>query len=66
MGFSFLHLILVVVVIAVLFGPRPFKRAGLGAGEFWRNLKRSYKGEEDIDITATVKPEQIKENEKVL
>lgn len=55
MGFSLVHLILLLVVAGVIFGPKPFHRAGRSAGDFWRNLKRGYKGEEDIDIT----PKQI-------
>jgi Sec-independent protein translocase protein TatA len=55
MGFSVIHFLLVGVVVALLFGPRPFQKAGRGAGNFWRGLKRGYEGKEDIDITDSVK-----------
>ena len=59
MGLSFTHLILLIVVAGVILGPKPFQKAGRGVGDFWRNLKRGYKGEEDIDITASVRREEI-------
>jgi Sec-independent protein translocase protein TatA len=55
LGFSFFHLIFVVVIVALIFGPKPFKRVGTSAGEFWRGLKRGYEGKHDIDITDSVK-----------
>lgn len=55
MGFSFMHLLLFAVIVGVIFGPKPFRKAGQGVGDFWRSLKRGYKGEEDIDITDTAK-----------
>lgn len=59
MGFSFVHLFLLVVIVGVVFGPGPFNRAGKSAGEFWRSLKRGYDGKEDIDITSSVRHERI-------
>jgi len=62
MGFSFVHLLLVAGVVALLFGPKPFQKAGRGAGDFWRGLKRGYEGKEDIDITDSVK--QLKDDHR--
>lgn len=52
MGFSITHLLLLGVVAALLFGPRPFQKAGRSVGDFWRGLKRGYEGKEDIEIEA--------------
>lgn len=59
MGFSIVHWLLFAVIVGVIFGPGPFKRAGTGVGEFWRSLKRSYHGKDDIDITSSVRNERI-------
>ena len=52
MGFSFAHLFLFGVIVALLFGPKPFQKAGRSAGDFWRGLKRGFEGKEDIEIEA--------------
>jgi Sec-independent protein translocase protein TatA len=63
MGFSIWHLLIVGAIVGVLFGPKPFQKAGTGVGEFWRNLKRGYEGKEDIEITAKKIPDQIDEKD---
>lgn len=52
MGISITHLLLLGFVAALLFGPKPFQKAGRGVGDFWRGLKRGFEGKEDIEIEA--------------
>jgi Sec-independent protein translocase protein TatA len=61
MGFSIVHFLLLGAIVALIFGPKPFQKAGRGAGDFWRGLKRGYDGKEDIDITDSVKREELNE-----
>lgn len=56
LGFSITHIILFVVVVALLFGAKPFKKLGAGAGDFWKGLKRGFDNKEDIEIEARRPP----------
>ena len=49
------HILLIVVVLVVLFAPNKLTGLGRGIRSGLINFKKSLKGEEDIDITHTVK-----------
>lgn len=46
---------ILLALVAIVFGPKPFFRLGAGASEFWRGLKRGMHGEHDIDVTESVR-----------
>ncbi len=53
--FSLTHILLFILICVVLFGPTKLPALGRTFGESARNFKKALKGEEDIDITHTVK-----------
>lgn len=60
MGFSFWHLIIVLVIVLLLFGPNRLPTLGKSVGEAIRGFKKGLEGDE-IDVTA--RREQIKNND---
>ena len=52
---SLTHILLIVLVLVVLFGPNKLPEIGRSIGKGTKNFKKALKGEEDIDITHTVK-----------
>jgi TatA/E family protein of Tat protein translocase len=50
-GFSILHLILVLVIVLVFFGPSRLPSLGKSLGEAIRGFKKGLEGDE-IDVTA--------------
>lgn len=57
MGFSFWHLIIVLVIVLLLFGPNRLPTLGKSVGEAIRGFKKGLDGDE-IDVTA--RSEQLK------
>ncbi len=57
MGFSFWHLIIVLVIVLLLFGPNRLPTLGKSMGEAIRGFKKGLEGDE-IDVTA--RSEQLK------
>lgn len=51
MGFSFWHLIIVLVIVLLLFGPNRIPTLGKSVGEAIRGFKKGLEGDE-IDVTA--------------
>lgn len=60
MGFSFWHLIIVLVIVLLLFGPNRLPTLGKSVGEAIRGFKKGLEGDE-IDVTA--RREQIKNSD---
>jgi sec-independent protein translocase protein TatA len=56
MGLSFWHLIIILVIVLLLFGPNRLPNLGKSVGEAIRGFKKGIEGDE-IDVT---KREQIK------
>ena len=52
---SLTHLLLLAVVLLLLFGPTRLPALGRTLGESARNFKKALRGEEDIDVTDSVK-----------
>ncbi len=52
---SLTHLLLIAVVLLLLFGKTKLPDLGRTLGESARNFKKALKGEEDIDVTDSVK-----------
>jgi sec-independent protein translocase protein TatA len=52
---SFTHLLIIGVVLVVVFAPGKFSLLGKSLGEGVRGFKKGLKGEEDIDVTDSVK-----------
>lgn len=50
-----MHLLLIVAVLVLLFAPSKIPKLGRGIRESIDGFKKGLKGEEDIDITDTVK-----------
>lgn len=49
------HILLIILVLVLVFGPTKLPALGRGIAEGFRGFKKSLKGEEDIDITASVR-----------
>jgi sec-independent protein translocase protein TatA len=60
MGLSFWHLIVVLVIVLVIFGPGRLPGLGKSLGEAIRGFKKGISGEDEIDVT---KREQIKDQD---
>lgn len=58
-SFSIVHWLLVIVVVAIVFGPKKFAEAGKGLGEGLRNFKKGLK--EDPPSEA---PHQLESGDK--
>lgn len=52
---SLTHLLLLGLVITIFIAPQKLSGLGRGLNEGMRNFRKSLKGEEDIDITHTIK-----------
>ena len=52
---SLTYLLLIAVVLLLLFGKTKLPDLGRTLGESARNFKKALKGEEDIDVTDSVK-----------
>lgn len=52
---SLTHLLLIAVVLLLVFGPTKIPDLGRSLGEGMRGFKKGLKGEEDIDVTDSVK-----------
>lgn len=62
MGFSFLHLLIIVLILVVLFGPNKIPKIGKSLGEGVRNFKKALSEEPEIDVTQSIKNRQVEEN----
>lgn len=60
MGLSFWHLIIILVIVLLLFGPNRLPTLGKSVGEAIRGFKKGLEGDE-IDVT---RREQIKNGEE--
>lgn len=61
-GLSFWHLIIIVFIVLLLFGPNRLPSLGKSLGEAIRGFKKGIDGDE-IDVTDTSKKEQIREGQ---
>jgi len=52
---SLTHLLLLTIVLLLIFGPTKLPALGKSLGEGFRGFKKSFKGEDDIDVTHSVK-----------
>lgn len=60
-SFSIAHWLLVIVVVAIVFGPKKFAEAGKGLGEGLKNFK---KGLKDEATTPEAAPHQLKSSDE--
>ncbi len=62
MGLSFWHLIIIVFIVLLLFGPNRLPQLGKSLGEAIRGFKKGI-GADEIDVTETTRHEQIRHGE---
>jgi sec-independent protein translocase protein TatA len=62
MGLSFWHLLIIVVIVLLLFGPNRLPQLGKSLGEAIRGFKKGI-GADEIDVTETTRHEQIRNGE---
>lgn len=62
MGLSFWHLVILVVIVLLLFGPSRLPNLGKSLGEAIRGFKKGLDGEE-IDVTNASRQQQIRDRE---
>ena len=63
MGMSAWHLIILLVIVLIFFGPSRLPGLGKSIGEAIRGFKKGMGGDE-IDVTDTAKRENLKEGQK--
>ena len=63
MGLSLTHIILILVVVLILFGPSRLPGLGKSLGEAIRGFKKGL-GENEIDVTDSTRHEQIRDGEQ--
>ncbi len=51
MGLSPMHLILILIIVLVIFGPSRLPGLGRGVGEAIRGFKKGLEGGDEIDVT---------------
>lgn len=61
MGFSFMHLLILLVIVLLIFGPSRLPGLGKSIGEAIRGFKKGL-GDDEIDVTHSTK-EQIRDGE---
>ena len=62
-GLSFWHLLILVAIVLLFFGPSRLPGLGKSVGEAIRGFKKGLDGSEDIDVTNSAKREQIREQD---
>lgn len=60
MGLSIWHLVLILIIVLVFFGPGRLPGLGKSLGEAIRGFKKGISGDDEIDVT---KREKIKDKE---
>lgn len=63
MGLSFMHLLIIVVILLLIFGPSRLPSLGKSVGEAIRGFKSGLEGTGDIDVTPK-KQDQITQNQQ--
>jgi sec-independent protein translocase protein TatA len=63
MGLSFWHLIIIVFIVLLLFGPNRLPQLGKSLGEAIRGFKKGI-GDNEIDVTERSRHEQIRDGEE--
>lgn len=66
MGLSFTHMLLIVAILLIFFGPSRLPNLGKSMGEAIRGFKKGLNGEDEPerDVTGSAKPESLKDTEK--
>ena len=65
MGLSITHMLLIVAILLIFFGPSRLPGLGKSMGEAIRGFKKGLGGEdEQRDVTGTEKPEALKDSDK--
>ncbi|OFZ16612.1 MAG: hypothetical protein A2Z20_13045 [Bdellovibrionales bacterium RBG_16_40_8] len=62
MGLSFWHLLIIMFIVLVLFGPSRLPGLGKSLGEAIRGFKKGL-SEDEIDVTSNSRKEQIREGD---
>ena len=62
-GLSFMHILLILIVVLIFFGPSRLPQLGQSIGEAIRGFKKGIDGNE-IDVTDSTKSEKLKEGDK--
>lgn len=63
-GMSLWHLLIIMVIILVLFGPNRLPGLGKSIGEAIRGFKKGLNEDPEIDVTASARSERLKESEE--
>lgn len=61
MGLSIGHLLILLVIVLIFFGPGKLPGLGKSLGEAIRGFKKGLGGEDEIDVTKS-KPEQVNQS----
>ena len=59
MGISFWHLLILLVVVLLIFGPQRISGLGKSLGEAIRGFKKGVSGDEEVDVTHTTRNESL-------
>ncbi len=64
MGLSIWHLLVLLAIVLLFFGPSRLSGLGKSLGEGIRGFKKGLKGEDEIDVTDSVKRLEDEKEEK--
>lgn len=64
MGISLGHLVVILIIVMVIWGPSRIGNLGKGIGEAVRGFKRGMNGENEIDVTDTSRRSQIHDGQQ--
>lgn len=59
MGISFWHMLILLVVVLLIFGPQRISGLGKSLGEAIRGFKKGINGEDEIDVTKSARNESL-------
>jgi sec-independent protein translocase protein TatA len=62
MGISFWHLLILLVVVLLIFGPQRISGLGKSLGEAIRGFKKGIAGDDEIDVTKSTRNESLTAN----
>jgi len=62
-GMSIWHILIVLLIVLLLFGPSKLPNLGKSLGEAIRGFKKGISEDPEIDVTASAKREQIQDSD---
>lgn len=65
MGISLGHLVVILIIVMVIWGPSRLGGLGRGIGEAVRGFKKGMNADDSIDVTPSVQPSQQAQHDQI-